>query len=65
MAKLDDPDGRRWAESEATEDATARRLVLVNEEFDSEEWERGTNLLLPVAAPGWAYYPGEDERMLA
>ena len=65
VAKLDDPDGRRWAESEATKDATARRLVLVNEEFDSEEWERGTNLLLLVAAPGWAYYPGEDERMLA
>ena len=65
VEKLSEPDGRRWSENQAAEDATDRRLILVNAALDAGEWGRATNLLLPVAAPGWAYYPGEEERMLA
>ena len=65
VAQLDETDGRRGSDNQAAEDATARRLLLVHEAFDSGEWERGTNLLLPVAAPAWAHYPGEGELMLA
>ena len=35
------------------EEATARRLVLVKEAFDHEEWNRGADLLSPIGAPGW------------
>ena len=65
VEKLAELDGQRWPENQAAEDATARRLILVNAALDAAEWGRATDLLLPVAAPAWAYYPGEDERMLA
>ena len=47
------------------EDATSRRLPLVNNAFDAGDWHQGSMLLLPVAAPGWASYEDEPERMLA
>ena len=49
----------------AAEDATTRRLGLVNAAFDCGEWNAGADLLSPVGAPGWAAYPDEPERMLA
>ncbi len=47
------------------EEATSRRLPLVNSAFDAGDWHQGTTLLLPVGAPGWASYEDEPERMLA
>ena len=47
------------------EDATARRLPQVISAFDAGDWHKGHILLLPVAAPGWASYEDEPERMLA
>ena len=69
-AKLDEPDvcdGSRnqIAVNEAAENATARRLTIVTGAFDAGEWGTGTDLLLPIGAPGWAAYPGEPERLLA
>jgi hypothetical protein len=51
--------------NEAAEEATARRLPLVNAAFDVGDWGRGADLLLPVGAPGWLDYSDEPERMLA
>ena len=69
-AKLDEPDvydgsKNQIAVNEAAENATARRLTIVTGAFDAGEWETGTDLLLPIGAPGWAAYPGEPERLLA
>ena len=47
------------------EEATSRRLPLVNSAFDAGDWHQGSMLLLPVAAPGWASYEDEPARMLA
>ena len=49
----------------AAEDATARRLALLNDAFDRGDWNEGSDLLSPIGAPGWVAYPGETERMLA
>ena len=53
------------ARNPAAEDATARRLVIVQAAFDLGEWNRGAGLLSPVGALGWAAYPDEPERLLA
>lgn len=55
-------DGSKTPEAE---DATAHRLPLVNSAFDAGDWHQGSMLLLPVAAPRWARYEDEPERMLA
>lgn len=49
----------------AVEEATARRLLLVQQAFDNGEWGQGSDLLLPVGAPGWQSFPDERERLLA
>ena len=65
VAKLGEPDVYDGSKNEAAENATARRLPIVNEAFDAGKWGMGADLLLPVAAPGWAAYPGEPGRLLA
>ena len=65
VARIEAPDAYDGAKQEAAEDGTAKRLPLVMAAFNSGEWARGADLLLPVGAPGWAAYPGETERMLA
>lgn len=65
VAKLDEPDFYNGSRNEAAENATARRLPMVNEAFDAGDWSTGADLLLPVGAPGWADYSGEPERLLA
>ena len=65
VAKLDEPDDYYGSRNEAAEDATVRRLPMVNAAFDAGEWDVGANLLLPIGAPGWADYHGEPERLLA
>lgn len=62
--RLSDPDTCSGSRSEE-EEATTRRLQLVNEAFDAEEWGEGRDLLLPIGAPGWAAYEDEPQRMLA
>ena len=47
------------------EDATARRLPLVQAAFDAGEWRTGAALLLPIGSPGWQANPQEPERLLA
>ena len=64
-AKLESPNTYYGSRNEAAEEATARRLPVVNAAFDAGEWGRGANLLLPVGAPGWLDYSDEPERMLA
>lgn len=64
-AKLEDQDVYDGSRNENAENATARRLPLVNEAFDAGEWGTGADLLLPIGAPAWAAYPEEQERMLA
>ena len=65
VAKLEDQDVYDGSRNENAENATARRLPLVNEAFDARKWGAGANLLLPIGAPGWAAYPGEPDRLLA
>ena len=64
-SKLDEDTAYDGDKHQSAEDATARRLPLVNASFDAGEWSKGANLLLPIGAPGWAAYPGEPERLLA
>ena len=64
-AKLGTSKTYNGSRNEAAEEATARRLPVVNASFDTGDWERGANLLLPVGAPGWLDYSDEPERMLA
>ena len=52
VAELGDPDTYDGDRHEAAENATTRRLPMVNAAFDAREWARGANLLLPVGAPG-------------
>ena len=65
VTRLDDPDTYNGNRNEAAEMATMRRLLMVNAAFDGGEWAKGANLLLPVAAPSWASYEDEPERLLA
>ena len=65
VAKLDEENTCDGNNHQEEEDATGRRLPLVNQAFDVEEWGKGADLLLPIGAPGWAAYPGEPERLLA
>ena len=65
VANLGAPDTYDGNQHEAAESATARRLPMVNAAFDAGEWAKGANFLLPVAAPGWAAYEDEPERLLA
>lgn len=65
VAKLEDPDTYNGNRDEPAEEATAIRLAEVEVAFDSGEWGKGADLLLPVGAPGWAAYPGEPQRLLA
>lgn len=65
VSKLGNPDTYDGDRHEAAENATARRLPMVNDAFDAGEWAKGANLLLPVGAPGWAAYEDEPERLLA
>ena len=64
-AMLESPDTYNGSRNEAAEEATARRLPVVNTAFDAGDWEKGADLLLPVGAPGWADYSDEPERLLA
>ena len=65
VAKLENPDTYTGRGNEAAEEAAARRLLEVVNACDSGEWGKGTDLLSPVGAPGWAAYPGEPQRLLA
>ena len=51
--------------NDVAEHATASRLSLVEASFDAGEWAKGSDLLLPIAAPQWQAFPGETVRMLA
>ena len=64
-SELDEETAYDGDKHQSAEDATARRLPLVNASFDAGEWSKGADLLLPIGAPGWAAYPGEPERLLA
>ena len=64
-AKLEEPDAYEGSNHRAAEEATARRLPLVNAAFDAGQWGPGADLLLPIGAPGWADYSDEPERLLA
>ncbi|MDE0268024.1 MAG: hypothetical protein OXI96_03180 [Acidimicrobiaceae bacterium] len=59
---LDTYDGNQH---ENAENATAKRLPLVDAALDTGEWGKAMDLLLPVGAPGWAVHEDEPERMLA
>lgn len=65
VARLSNPDAYDGGRYKEAEEATTRRLKLVNEAFDAGEWDKGRNLLLPIGAPGWAAYEDEPQRMLA
>ncbi len=47
------------------EDATARRLTIVETALAVGDYRGASNLLFPVGAPSWAAYPDEPERLLA
>ena len=64
-SELAEPNAYHGNQHEIAEDATAKRLPLVNAAIDVGEWENAMNLLLPIGAPGWAAYEDEPERMLA
>ena len=64
-AKLELPNNYGSSRNKAAEDATARRLPIVNAAFDAGDWGKGADLLLPVGASGWADYSDEPERLLA
>ena len=64
-AKLDAPVVYEGNRNEEAEKATARRLPMVMAAFDTGDWARGTDLLLPIGAPRWAAYEDEPERLLA
>lgn len=38
---------------QANETVTAEQLTLVEQAFESDDWERGFKLLEPIGAPGW------------
>ena len=65
VAKLNEPGSYDGGQHEIAENATSERLLQVNAAFESGDWARGANLLLPVGAPGWASYEDEPERLLA
>ena len=64
-AKLDEPDVYDGNRHENAENATAKRLRLVNAAINAEDWAKARNLLLPIGAPTWAAYEDEPERLLA
>jgi hypothetical protein len=64
-ANLGEPDTYDGSRNEDADNATAKRLPLVNAALNAGEWRNAMNLLLPIGAPGWAAYEDEPERMLA
>lgn len=64
-AELDSPDPYDGNRNNDAENATAKRLPLVDAALDAGDWRKAMNLLLPVGAPGWAAYEDEPARMLA
>ena len=64
-AKLDDPEIYDGIDQPRAEDATEKRLSIVEAALSVEDFRIASNLLLPVGAPGWQSYPDEPERLLA
>ena len=64
-AELDNPDAYDGSRHEIAENATAKRLPLVNAAINAGDWAKARDLLLPIGAPAWAAYEDEPERLLA
>ena len=64
-AKLNEPDTYDGNKNPAAEDATERRLTIVEAALSVGDYRIASNLLFPVGAPGWAAYPDEPEPLLA
>ena len=64
-SKLSEPETYDGTKNAAAEEATEKRLTIVEAALSVGDYRIASNLLFPVGAPGWGAYPDEPERMLA
>ena len=63
--KLNEPETYVGNKNPAAEDATERRLTIVEAALSVGDYRIASNLLFPIGAPPYADYPDEPERLLA
>ena len=64
-AKLDEPESWDTVRNVAAEDATEKRLTIVEAALSVDDFRVANRLLYPIGAPSWASYDDEPERLLA
>lgn len=64
-AKLDEPETYDGSRNPAAEEATTRRLAMVEAALVGGDYRSASNLLFPIGSPKWVDYQDEPEHLLA